>query len=190
MISINTKQRKATQIHDKMAWYEQDEPSYDEVFDVVNKKLNKTTTINIDGKYDEILKQSINIEYAKYNSFGSWRGFYTFTLSSIMKIVREKLLEEIKKKMARRTIANSTIMKVWVNHILYRLPDKETGEKRGLRVNRYEDHFNKLQQQQEQQNNSVENEGGLYYDSDGHSYMVCGDCKRVWDGLAQCMCDE
>jgi hypothetical protein len=181
-----------------MAWYEHTEPSYDEVFDVVNKNLNKTTTINIDGKYDEILKQSIDIEYAKYNSFGSWRGFYTFTLSSIMKIVREKLLEEIKKKVARRTIANSTIMKLWVNHILYRLPDKETGEKRGVRVDKCEDHFNKLQQQQQQQqqekqqqpNSDVKKEGGLYYDSDGHSYMVCGDCERVWDGLAQCMCDE
>lgn len=131
-----------------MAWYEQAEPSYDQVFDVVNKILNKTTIINIDGKYDEILKQSIDIEYAKYNSFGSWRGFYTFTLSSIMKLVREKLLEEIKKKMARRKIANSTIMKLWVNHILYRLPDKETGEKRGLRVDKCEDNFNKLQKQQ------------------------------------------
>lgn len=131
-----------------MAWYEQTEPSYDEVFDVVNKNLNKTTIINIDGKYDEILKQSIDIEYAKYNSFGSWRGFYTFTLSSIMKLVRKKLLEEIKKKVARRKIVNSTIMKLWVNHILYRLPDNETGEKRGLRVDKCEDHFNKLQQQQ------------------------------------------
>lgn len=173
-----------------MAWYEQTQPSHDEVFDVVNKNLNKTITINIDGKYDEILKQSINIEYSKYNSFGSWRGFYTFTLSNIMKIVREKLLEEIKKKVARRKIANSTIMKLWVNHILYRLPDNETGEKRGLRVDKCEDHFNKLQQQQHQpQNSSVEIEGGLYYDSDGDSYMVCDDCGRVWDGLAQCMCD-
>jgi len=126
-----------------MAWYEHTEPSYDEVFNVVNKKLNKTNTINRNGEYDEILKQSIDIEYAKYNSFGSWRGFYTFTLSSIMKIVRKKLLEEIKKKVARRKIANSTIMKLWVNHILYRLPDNETGEKRGLRVDKCEDHFNK-----------------------------------------------
>ena len=177
-----------------MAWYEQTQPSHDEVFDVVNKNLNKTITINIDGKYDEILKQSIDTEYSKYNSFGSWRGFYTFTLSNIMKIVREKLLEEIKKKVARRTIANSTIMKLWVNHILYRLPDKETGEKRGLRVDKCEHHFNKLQQQQQEkqqhpQNSGVEIEGGLYYDSDGDSYMVCDDCGRVWDGLAQCMCD-
>ena len=59
---------------------------------------------------------TIKDEYKKYNGFGSYRGFYSSsTLSTIMKDIRNK-------NRALQTLSRP--LKIWMNTILYRPPDK------------------------------------------------------------------
>ena len=81
-------------------------------------------------------------EYKKYNSFGSYRGFYTFAEPSILKVARRK--NEIARNKALQTLKRATPFEIWMNHILYRYPAAGTTcEKVGLRVNFHENNFYK-----------------------------------------------
>ena len=128
-----------------MAWYEHTEPTRAEVLNVVKEQsiVKKITRI---GDYDYIIQQSIDNAYKPYKSFGSWRGFYTFTLSKIMNNIREDIVIKLGEKAATKKLTNSPIIKDWVNHILYRLPEEGSSEKRGLRVDVCKHSFNRLKE--------------------------------------------
>ena len=68
-----------------------------------------------------IVKQCLQDEYKPYNSFGSYRGFYTFVVPGVMKTARRRN-EIAKRKLAMQTLRRATPLRVWMNHILYRPP--------------------------------------------------------------------
>lgn len=121
-------------------WYQMSGPTMDEVIEIV--KTHKHFK-NIDmEKYDDLISNVVNAEYIKYSGFGSYRGFYTFTLNTIIDNLEVVILNKIKHNIAFRKLANSNIIKRWVNHVLYRLPIEKSSEKRGLRVDKHKTHFN------------------------------------------------
>jgi len=94
-----------------MAWYEEQDISFDYVEKIVNKNINKEEKIP-----EWIVQACLKDEYKKYNGFGSYRGFYSSsTLSTIMKDIRNK-------NRALQTLSRP--LKIWMNTILYRPPDK------------------------------------------------------------------
>jgi len=106
------------------AWYEMDGPKMDEIKNILFNCLSKKY------KHHDELKESIDevvkLEKNKYpnNSqpFGSWRGYHTFTHSSLINLV--------KKEYSLQLI--QPILKNWINHLLYKPPDTD-GKNPGLR---------------------------------------------------------
>lgn len=122
-------------------WYQRSGPTMDEVIKIV-KTHKHFKDIDME-KYDDLINDVVNAEYIKYSGFGTYRGFYTFTLNTIIDNLEAIILNKIKRKIAFRKLVNSIIVKQWVNHVLYRLPTEKSSEKRGLRVNKHKIHFNK-----------------------------------------------
>ena len=122
-------------------WYQMSGPTMDEVIKIV-KTHKHFKHIDME-KYDDLIKDVVNAEYIKYSGFGTYRGFYTFTLNTIINNLELVILNKIKHNLAFRKLTNSNIIKWWVNHMLYRLPTEKSSEKRGLRVDRHKIHFNK-----------------------------------------------
>lgn len=121
------------------AWYEMNGPGLDEVIEIVkNHKHFKDIDIK---KYNELIEKVVQDEFIKYSGFGSYRGFYTFTLHTLVDNVEIAILNKIKYNIAFRKLTQSTIIKQWVNHILYRMP--ENSSLIGLRVNKHKINFNK-----------------------------------------------
>jgi hypothetical protein len=56
-------------------------------------------------KYPIIVKKVVKKEEEKYNGFGSWRGYYTFTQKTITQNINSRIIEE-KKKIVNRFIMN------------------------------------------------------------------------------------
>ena len=84
-------------------------------------------------KTTEILKiidKNIDIEYKKYNGFGSLRGYATFTRNTLMLNIN-KDIQQKKRHIAIQKIKSSRIL-TWINNILYRPPDNN-GKYAGLR---------------------------------------------------------
>lgn len=100
-----------------MAWYEEQEISFEDARKSVKNSL-KNEKIS-----DWILEQCLQDEYKQYNSFGSYRGFYTFVEPSILKVARRKN-EIARRKLALQTLRRAIPLKVWINSILYRPPSK------------------------------------------------------------------
>lgn len=120
------------------AWYEMNGPGLDEVIEIVkNHKHFKDIDIK---KYNELIEKVVQDEFIKYSGFGSYRGFYTFTLHTLVDNVEIAILNKIKYNIAFRKLTQSTIIKQWVNHILYRMP--ENSSLIGLRVNKHKINFN------------------------------------------------
>ena len=120
------------------AWYEMNGPGLDEVIEIVkNHKHFKDIDIK---KYNDLIEKVVQDEFIKYSGFGSYRGFYTFTLHTLVDNVEMAILNKIKYNIAFRKLTQSTIIKQWVNHILYRMP--ENSSQIGLRVNKHKINFN------------------------------------------------
>jgi hypothetical protein len=85
-------------------------------------------------KIKEILKiidKNIDIEYNKYNDFGSIREYSSFTRNRlILAIIKE--IEKKKRELAIEFIQNKSNILVWMNSVLYKPPD-EAGENEGVR---------------------------------------------------------
>lgn len=120
------------------AWYEMNGPGLDEVIEIVkNHKHFKDIDIK---KYNDLIEKVVQDEFIKYSGFGSYRGFYTFTLHTLVDNVEIAILNKLKHNIAFRKLTQSTIIKQWVNHILYRMP--ENSSLIGLRVNKHKINFN------------------------------------------------
>lgn len=120
------------------AWYEMNGPGLDEVIEIV-KNHKHFKDINM-KKYNDLIEKVVQDEFIKYSGFGSYRGFYTFTLHTLVDNVEIAILNKIKYNIAFRNLTQSTIIKQWVNHILYRMP--ENSSLIGLRVNKHKINFN------------------------------------------------
>jgi len=120
-------------------WYEMNGPGLDEVIEIV-KNHKHFKDINI-KKYNDLIEKVVQDEFIKYSGFGSYRGFYTFTLHTLVDNVEIAILNKIKYNIAFRKLTQSTIIKQWVNHILYRMPENRSLI--GLRVNKHKINFNK-----------------------------------------------
>ena len=120
------------------AWYEMSGPGLNEVIDIV-KAHKHFKDINIE-KYNDLIEKVIQDEYVKYSGFGSYRGFYTFTLPTLVDNVETSILYRLRYTIAFRKLTQSVIIKQWVNHVLYRMP--ENSDKIGLRVNHHKINFN------------------------------------------------
>jgi len=121
------------------AWYEMNGPGLDEVIEIV-KNHKHFKDINM-KKYNDLIEKVVQDEFIKYSGFGSYRGFYTFTLHTLVNNVEMAILNKIKYNIAFRKLTQSTIIKQWVNHILYRMPENRSLI--GLRVNKHKINFNK-----------------------------------------------
>jgi len=121
------------------AWYEMNGPGLDEVIEIV-KNHKHFKDINM-KKYNDLIEKVVQDEFIKYSGFGSYRGFYTFTLHTLVDNVEIAILNKIKYNIAFRKLTQSTIIKQWVNHILYRMPENRSLI--GLRVNKHKINFNK-----------------------------------------------
>ena len=121
-------------------WYRRSGPTMDEVIKIV-KTHKHFKDIDME-KYDDLINDAVNAEYIKYSGFGTYRGFYTFTLNTIIDNLEVVILNKIKNNIAFRKLVNSIILRQWVNHVLYRLPIEKSSEKRGLRVDKHKTHFN------------------------------------------------
>ena len=106
------------------AWYHMDGPKAHEVKNILFNCLSKKY------KHHKELKKSVDkfvkLEEMKYPNnkypFGSWRGYHTFTHSSLINLV--------KKEYSLQLI--QPILKNWINHLLYKPPDTD-GKNPGLR---------------------------------------------------------
>ena len=79
----------------------------------------------------KIIDKNIDIEYNKYNDFGSMRGYSSITRNRlILAITRE--IEGKKRELAIEFIQNKSNILVWMNSLLYKPPD-EAGENEGVR---------------------------------------------------------
>tara|TARA_B100000287_G_scaffold422967_1_gene465635 strand:- start:86 stop:451 length:366 start_codon:yes stop_codon:yes gene_type:complete len=113
-------------------------PGLDEVIEIVkNHKHFKDIDIK---KYNDLIEKVVQDEFIKYSGFGSYRGFYTFTLHTLVNNVEMAILNKIKYNIAFRKLTQSTIIKQWVNHVLYRMP--ENSSLIGLRVIKHKINFN------------------------------------------------
>jgi len=93
-------------------WYECTGPSMEDVFvEFNNYKIDGVIVPQI------IVKRCIQYEYDKYGGFGSWRGWATFTRSSIKK---EIALEYQKICNLRDCLDSSSIFMNYVYDRLYR----------------------------------------------------------------------
>ena len=129
-------------------WYEQNGPTEDEAFNLI-----KTHHL-IKNKYvpEWIIRSGISDEIVAFGGLGSWRGFHSFTLSSIVESC--VIWHETRYKPAIKKIAESNSINNWVNHILYRCPDKDSDEKMGLRVHFHQEMFNNMIDQSSSNNSS------------------------------------
>lgn len=109
-----------------MAWYEAREITFEDARKSVKSSLKEEIPT-------WIVEQCLQDEYKQYDSFGSYRGFYTFVLPSILKVARRK-------NRALQTLRRATPLKVWMNHILYR-PTNES--QKSLRYEEVKANFNK-----------------------------------------------
>jgi len=121
-------------------WYEMTGPGLDEVIKIV-KSHKHFKEIDVE-KYNDLIEDVIDKEYIKYSGFGSYRGFYTFTLNTLVNDVEKAILNKIKYKISFRRLTHSIMIKNWVNHVLYRLPEPNSNEKMGLRVGYHKTNFN------------------------------------------------
>ena len=99
-----------------MAWYEEQEVFKEKAVKIAIETFNKEERMS-----EWIVKKCLHDEYKQYNSFGSYRGFYTFILPSVLKVARRKN-EIAKRKLALQTLRRAIPLKVWMNSILYRPP--------------------------------------------------------------------
>lgn len=93
-----------------MAWYEEQEISFEDARKSVKNSLKNEKMSHW------ILEQCLQDEYKKYNSFGSYRGFYTFTEPSILKVARRK--NKIARNKALQTLKRATPFEIWINHYI------------------------------------------------------------------------
>ena len=117
-------------------WYEMDGPKPVEALNLI------ISHSRIKDKFipEWVIMKNINHEIEIVGGLGSWRGFHTFTLTSI--VDRCVGWYETEYNKAMKVLIDAKCIKNWINHILYRYPDKDSPEKLGLRVKFHKDSFN------------------------------------------------
>lgn len=131
-------------------WYEQSGPTTDEVIKDMkrvfyinyshNKKILSLTILS------QIIAEEVNKVYIKYNGFGSYRGYATFSRRDLLEKIEDRIVE-ITPQIARKKICtffnNNRKFSIWMNDILYRPPPQKEGDKpTGLRYGKVKSEFN------------------------------------------------
>jgi hypothetical protein len=119
-------------------WYECQGPSKDEALNLLNSH-SRIKEIYIP---EWCLEKIIQKEFDKYDGLGSWRGFHTFTLTTLVNNTFKWY--ETKYLPAMKILTTSKYLKNWVNHLLYRYPESNSNQNIGLRVHFHEENFNKI----------------------------------------------
>lgn len=131
-------------------WYEQSGPTKDEVIKDMkrvfyinysrNKKIISLTILS------QIIIEEVDKEYSKYNGFGSYRGYATFSRRDILENIEDRIVEiipQISRKKICTFFNNSRKFSIWMNDILYRPPpQKEDDKPVGLRYGKVKTEFN------------------------------------------------
>lgn len=94
-----------------MAWYEEKEISFEDA-----QKSIKSTFKEEENMSYWVIEECLQNEYKKYNSFGSYRSFYTFVAPAVVKVARRK--NKIVRRKALQTLKRATPFIVWINSIL------------------------------------------------------------------------
>lgn len=110
-------------------WYEETGPS---TLEIRNKMLQTFLAPQIPTKLVKIpeiiavIEEVIKENLKEYGGWGSYRGYYTFTHSNLIKSISKKINEK-KEENALKKIKD--FIRPWAEHILYRPPsdDKPTG---------------------------------------------------------------
>ena len=109
-----------------MAEYENHGPSKEDAIKDAKKTFkNKKVP-------DFVIEKNVQFEINRYGGLGSFRGYCTYTRKSIENNINKDMLiieEKIK------IIEQNMYFQMWMNHILYRCPDKS----HKFKVLRYED---------------------------------------------------
>lgn len=110
-------------------WYEESGPT---TLEIRNKMLQTFLAPQIPTKLVKIpeiiavIEEVIKENLKEYGGWGSYRGYYTFTHSNLIKSISKKINEK-KEENALKKIKD--FIRPWAEHILYRPPsdDKPTG---------------------------------------------------------------
>jgi len=112
--------------------YQSSGPSRQEVYDDISESIQCSTewkkliqmnqrlpyrVLDI-GNISLIIKKCMAEEFDRYGGFGSYRGYATSTLRSLLSTVNQKITEYYRKK-ALTILKNSFIIDTWVNQVLY-----------------------------------------------------------------------
>ena len=108
-------------------WYEEMSPSLKYVLDDITDYFTSNG-----GSKTFIIHKCVEKEYGQYQSFGSYRGYSTFSRPGIIKNV-------IMHNIALKKIKQNPNVSNWINHILYRPPSNVN--KPGLRYHMLEKQF-------------------------------------------------
>lgn len=127
-------------------WYENSGPKKEDVYEDIMKYFTKTHmfTNNIGynimnyGYLSLLVKKLIKEEYDIYGTFGSYRGYATFTRKTLIEGVLEKL-ETRKLEIAYNILCNSSVIHILMNSVIYK-PGKQ-------RVKHLETKFNKIKKE-------------------------------------------
>jgi len=105
-------------------WYEEQSPTIEYVTKDILSLLNDLI-LKFPEESPQTLTDVIGIEihneYKKYNNFGSYRGYSIFTRHSIKKRITIHLK---KRRRAMIWLRQSNKFNNWMNHVLYRPPEK------------------------------------------------------------------
>ena len=97
-----------------MAWYEEKEISFEDA------RISIKSHFKGENISYWIVEECLQHEYKKYNSFGSYRGFYSFVVPAVVKESRKK--NKTARRKALQTLKRATPFIVWINSILYKPP--------------------------------------------------------------------
>jgi hypothetical protein len=97
-----------------MAWYEEKEISFEDA------RISIKSCFNGENISYWVVEECLQNEYKKYDSFGSYRSFYTFVVPDVVKESRRK--NKTARIKALQTLKRATPFIVWINSILYRPP--------------------------------------------------------------------
>ena len=124
-------------------WYQNQGPTKTEALKLLNSHCRIKEIYIPEWCLEKIIDKEVT-EFAgghcTHLSLGSWRGFHSITLGTLVDNCFEWY--ETKYKPAMKVLTTSKYLNTWVNHVLYRCPESNSNQKIGLRVNIHKDSFN------------------------------------------------
>ena len=122
-------------------WYECEGPKKSEALNLLKSHCRIKEIFVPDWVLEKVIQEEIDRYGGGPTALGSWRGFHTFTLGTLVDNTFKWY--ETKYKPAMKVFTTSKYLNTWVNHVLYRYPESNSNQKVGLRVNFHKDSFNK-----------------------------------------------